>query len=49
LNARRLPWCYYDRPAVECIAENWQRHRDELYRRVCLPLEPGAAADRRHV
>jgi hypothetical protein len=43
LNARRLPWCYYDRPAVECIAENWQQHRDELYRRVGLPLELGAA------
>ena len=38
LNARELPWRYYDRPAVECIAENWQRHRDDLYRRVGLSL-----------
>jgi hypothetical protein len=46
LNARELPWRYYDRPAVEWIAENWQRHRHELYRRVGLPFEPGAATTR---
>jgi hypothetical protein len=34
LNARELPWHYYDWPAVECIAENWERHRPMLYRRV---------------
>ncbi|WP_448203266.1 hypothetical protein [Azospirillum sp. sgz302134] len=36
LNARSLPWTYYDRPATECVIENWQRHRPELYRRVGL-------------
>jgi hypothetical protein len=39
LNARRLPWNYYDRPAVECIAENWERHKHELYRRVGLAVD----------
>jgi hypothetical protein len=38
LNARQLPWRYYDRPAAECLADNWQLHRDEVYRRVGLPL-----------
>jgi hypothetical protein len=40
LNARDLPWRYYDRPAVECIAEHWERHRPELERRVGLPTRP---------
>ncbi|HET8728699.1 MAG TPA: hypothetical protein VFO41_14420 [Alphaproteobacteria bacterium] len=34
LNARDLPWTYYDRPAVDCIAENWANHATELRRRV---------------
>ena len=38
LNARELPWSYYDRPAVECVAENWRRHHDELHRRVGLTV-----------
>lgn len=38
LNARALPWRYYDRPATECVVENWQRHRAELYGRVELPV-----------
>ncbi|WP_011582013.1 MULTISPECIES: hypothetical protein [Chelativorans] len=38
LNARHLPWDYYDRPASEWIAENWERHRRELYRRVGLKV-----------
>lgn len=25
LNARSLPWAYYDRPAVECIQEHWAK------------------------
>jgi hypothetical protein len=32
LNARSLPWSYYDRPASECVAENWSKHRAELHR-----------------
>lgn len=39
LNARSLPWRYYDRPAVECIAENWRSHREVLYRRVGLTFD----------
>ncbi len=35
LNARNLPWTYYERPATECVAENWQAHLPELRRRVC--------------
>jgi hypothetical protein len=46
LNTRDLRWRYYDRPALECVAENWDRHRDEVYRRVCLPLESGAATSK---
>ncbi len=36
LNARALPWTYYDRPATDCVIENWNRHRAELHRRVGL-------------
>lgn len=36
LNARHLPWDYFDRPADEWQAEHWQRHREDLYRRVGL-------------
>jgi hypothetical protein len=36
LNARSLPWSYYDRPASECVRENWLKHRPELCRRVGL-------------
>jgi hypothetical protein len=46
LNTRDLHWRYYDRPAMECIAENWDRHRGELYRRVGVPCEPAAATTR---
>jgi hypothetical protein len=38
LNARNLPWNWYDRPAKECVIENWNRHRPELYARVGLSL-----------
>lgn len=37
LNARQLPWRYYDRPATEVRIEHWERHRPELYARVGLP------------
>jgi hypothetical protein len=33
LNARHIPWDYYDRPADDCIAEHWARHRARLYER----------------
>ena len=36
LNAHNLPWSYFDRPASECVAENWLRHRPELYRKAAL-------------
>lgn len=34
LNARHIPWNYYDRSADECMAEHWHRHRPTLYRNV---------------
>jgi hypothetical protein len=37
LNARVLPWFYYDRPATEVRLAHWMRHREELYARVGLP------------
>jgi hypothetical protein len=45
LNARALPWSYYDRPASEWVQENWQRHRQELYGRVglAMPVKSDAA------
>ena len=36
LNARRLPWSYYGRPASECVAEHWRKHFPELSRKVGL-------------
>jgi hypothetical protein len=36
LNAREIPWRYYDRPATEVRIEHWERHRPELYARVGL-------------
>ncbi|WP_162913005.1 hypothetical protein [Rhodospirillaceae bacterium SYSU D60014] len=44
MNARQIPWRYYDRPAVDCIAEHWARHRADLYRAV--GLVPQGAPDR---
>jgi len=32
LNAHRLPWHWYDRPASEVLAEHWDRLRPELER-----------------
>ena len=37
LNARNLPWSYYDRPASACVAENWRRHFPELCRLTGAP------------
>lgn len=36
LNARDIPWRYYDRPATEVRLAHWRGHRDELHRRVGL-------------
>ena len=38
LNAREIPWRYYDRPATEVRVEHWERLRPALYARVGLPL-----------
>lgn len=41
LNARELPWRWYDRPATECLEENWRRHEVEIRHRVGLgPRRP---------
>ncbi len=37
LNARELPWRYYDRPATDCVDENWRSHLAELRHRVAIP------------
>jgi hypothetical protein len=38
LNAREIPWRYYDRPATEVRIEHWERLRPELYARLGLTL-----------
>jgi hypothetical protein len=38
LNAKRLPWRYYDRPATAVRIEHWESWRPELYARVGAPL-----------
>lgn len=38
LNARSLPWSYYDRPASECVRENWLAHLPELRRRTGIDI-----------
>lgn len=40
LNARQLPWNYYDRPAVDCIQEHWRNHRGEVLARVARQVAP---------
>lgn len=37
LNAHRLPWRYYERPAEECVREHWDGYRRALYALVGLP------------
>jgi hypothetical protein len=37
LNARHIPWDYYDRPAGEWLREHWARHRPALYERTGTP------------
>lgn len=34
INSRHLPWSYYDRPATDCIAENWHKLRPDIERRI---------------
>lgn len=34
LNARHIPWDYFDRPADEWMTRHWTRYRDELAMRV---------------
>ena len=38
MNARHIPWNYYDRPADIWLEEHWQRHRPTLYEKAGLPL-----------
>ena len=38
LNARDIPWRYYNRPAIEIRLEHWERHRPALYDLVGLEL-----------
>jgi hypothetical protein len=40
LNAREIPWRYYDRPATEVRIEHWDQRRPELYARVGLTPPP---------
>jgi hypothetical protein len=46
LNARDIPWAYYDRPAIEVRLEHWRRHRPALYGRVGLALPREEVAGR---
>jgi hypothetical protein len=46
LNARTIAWDYYDRPAIACLIEHWERHRPTLYEQVGLPFSPSPADPR---
>jgi hypothetical protein len=45
MNARHIPWNYYDRPADEWMEEHWRRRRPALYERagVAMPNESAYA------
>ena len=45
LNAREIPWTFYDRPAIDVRLEHWRRHRPELYDRVGLAMPQDELAD----
>lgn len=47
LNARNIPWRYYDRPATELRLAHWHEHQDELHRRVGLTGADPHRASRR--
>lgn len=36
MNARHIPWNYYDRPADDWLTDHWHRHRAELYHKAAL-------------
>lgn len=38
MNARHIPWNYYDRPADEWLAEHWERSRLALYKQANVLL-----------
>ena len=38
MNARHIPWNYYDRPADDWLADHWTASRPELYARASLTL-----------
>jgi hypothetical protein len=38
LNVRNIPWTYFGRPATECIAATWRRHRATIHERVGADL-----------
>ncbi len=42
LNARHIPWDYYERPADEWMREHWARHRPRLYELTGAPREAAA-------
>lgn len=45
LNARHLPWNYYDRPADIVRREHWDKYRPMLYSNAGLELTPPLALD----
>jgi hypothetical protein len=38
MNARHIPFDYFDRPADEWLAEHWERHRPILYQKAGLEM-----------
>ncbi|HEX2973023.1 MAG TPA: hypothetical protein VHP11_11865 [Tepidisphaeraceae bacterium] len=44
LNARHIPWKYYDRPADDWMTDHWNQHRRVLYEKVGLPPTAEAIA-----
>lgn len=44
LNTKKLDWKYFDKPALECIAEHWDNMRPELYERI---MDGAAFANKR--
>lgn len=45
LNARHIPWDYYERPADAWMTEHWARHRAELHRLTGAPEFSAPRAD----
>ncbi len=40
LNAKRLPWDYYGRPATDWVREHWERLKPELEEQIRAPTPP---------